>query len=88
MKRLENLTDLQREILKTLQLGKENAKSLNEIRDYLSKEEVDANIPDLRDEMSKLIAYGAVRGFVEKGGRRYALSRGFGSGYRNQGSLL
>lgn len=88
MKRLEDLTDLQKEILKSLKPGRSRSKSLKNIHEFLREEHYPTEFKNIRDELGELIKYGAVRGTVEKTGRKYFLSRGIGSGYRNQAMLL
>jgi hypothetical protein len=88
MKSLEDLTDLQKEILKSLKPGRSRSKSLKDIREFLQEEHYPTEFKDIRDGLGKLIEYGAVRGMVEKTGRKYFLSRVIGSGYRNQAMLL
>ncbi len=88
MKRLEDLTDLQKEILKSLNPGRSRSKSLKNIHEFLEEEHHPTEFEDINDALGELIEYGAVRGTAEKTGRKYFLSRGIGSGYRNQASLL
>lgn len=88
MKSLEDLTNLEKEILKSLKPGRSRSKSLKDIREFLQEEHYPTEFKDIRDGLGKLIEYGAVRGMVEKTGRKYFLSRVIGSGYRNQAMLL
>ena len=54
----------------------------------LEEEHYQAGFDEIREGLGELIEYGSVRGTVEKTGRKYFLSRGIGSGYRNQAKLL
>ena len=88
MKSLEDLTNLEKEILKSLKPGRSRSKSLKNIHEFLKEEHYPAEFEKIREGLGKLIEYGAVRGMVEKTGRKYFLSRAIGSGYRNQAMLL
>ena len=85
VKRLESLTDEQKEILKALPSHRDEGMTLEEIRDVLDTEDYALPVAEMRKEMGGLIKYGAVRSTRDK---KYYLSRGIGSGYRNQSKLL
>ena len=88
-KRLEKLTETQKEILKTLPLGKDVKRE--DILKYLKKEGVKIDDAELKNELEGLIKYGSLRSSFEdkkdEEGMTYNLSRGIGSGYRNQRKL-
>ncbi len=93
MKRLEELSENQREILKSLMTRKKRGLTISEIKDSL--EEIgfeDIGKREINEALNGLINYGAVRGDTQKteegSVRRYRLSRLVGSGARNQATLL
>jgi len=90
VKRLEKLTETQKGILEILPKSKNSAIKIDEIKIYLKKAEgIDAEDTEIRQELKGLIKYGSVRANLEedKGEVKYFLSRGIGSGYRNQRTL-
>ncbi len=88
MKRLEDLTELQQEIIKSLKPARAGGLSLKDLKASLEEEDYTATIDELREGVGELIKYGAVRGENDVAGKRYFLARGVGSGYRNQRKLL
>lgn len=89
MKRLEELGDVEKEILKSLKSGRSRGLTTPEIRDTLIKEGHTTTLKEVKEGVGELIDYGSVRGYVNRSGdRTYYLSRGLGSGYRNQTKLL
>ncbi len=93
MKRLENLPDLQKDILKVLAKDKENGLTEAEIKNLVTPLYSTApTLKDIDENLSKLIEYGSVRGYTNKNNKitevKYYLSRVLGSGSRNQSKLL
>ena len=88
VRKLEDLPELQREIIRSLKPRRSNAISLPEIQGLLGGEGFAASMDEVRRGVKGLIEYGAVRGVVGEEGKGYYLSRGIGSGYRNQGTLM
>jgi len=98
VKRLEDLSEIAQDILKTLKARRENALNIGDIRERIKKE-VGESIPqkEIYKELSNLIKYGSVRSTEVKEPfsplskkreeKRYYLSRGIGSGKRNYNKL-
>jgi len=88
MIRLENLSELQREIIRSLPQDSNKGVTLNEIKASLDDEEYNFSLNEIREGVRELLKYGAVRGKSEDNIKKYSLSRALGSGRRNQASLL
>jgi len=94
MKKLENLTRLDREIIRNLKTGKDRGSSIEDIQRRLRDQSgLDQSRSEVNDALGQLIKYGAVRSYEQRIGeidreeRKYFLSRGLGSGGRNKAAL-
>ncbi len=89
MKRLEQISDVEKEILKSMSSGPSRGLTTSRIKDVLTSEGYQTTLDEVRKGIGELITYGSVRGYVTPAGKRvYYLSRGLGSGHRNQAKLM
>lgn len=92
VRRLDELPDIDKDIIKILKTGRDRALTASEIKEKI-EDETGGNVTkkEVYHGLSELIGYGSVRTVkVRKHGEEvteYYLSRGIGSGGRNQAKL-
>ncbi|MBU2612478.1 MAG: CD20-like domain-containing protein [Nanoarchaeota archaeon] len=92
MKRLEDLDELKQDIIRII--PSEEGLSFKELKKILEEDGRDEtlNSLEIKENLKDLIKYGALKAYTQKEGEKvetkYYLTKGIGSGYRNQAKLL